>query len=66
MKTSGLLAAAALACALGGCASNDGVAAKALDNLTYCKRTYIAAVGGVGVPGGSLFIECPAKPFATQ
>ena len=36
-----------------------------LDNLKYCKRTYQASVGGLGIPGGSLYIECapaPAEP----
>lgn len=56
-----LIALAALS--LTACASNSGVADQALQNLQHCKRTYIAAVGGIGVPGGSLFIECPPRPF---
>jgi hypothetical protein len=60
-----------LAClSLGGCASVPGasgsadMAAKVLGNLEHCERQYIASVGGLGVPGGSLSIRCPAKPYA--
>ena len=66
MKTI-LGAAAALslsACAsLPGGDSGSGFPAQALENLRHCKRTYQASLGGFGVPGGSLFIECPAEPY---
>lgn len=65
-----VLCAAVLLAALstGACASlpgaTDTAAAPAvLGNLQHCKRTYQASIGGLGVPGGSLYIECPAKPF---
>ncbi|MFN4176410.1 hypothetical protein [Phenylobacterium sp.] len=64
--TSAAVAAAALALsACGTLSAGDGaaVAAKALENLEHCKRTYQAAIGALGAPGGSLYIECPARPF---
>jgi outer membrane biogenesis lipoprotein LolB len=63
-----LLAAVASLC-LGGCSSLPGgdptsqLPQQILDNLKHCKRTYQASVGGLGVPGGSLYIECPAQPY---
>jgi hypothetical protein len=63
-----ILAAAALS--LGACSTLSGgdptsnLPASVLENLRHCKRTYQAAVGGFGVPGGSLYIECPAEPYA--
>jgi len=58
------LAGLALACAgLSACASNGAVAEKALNNLEYCERTYTAAIGALGSPGGALAIRCPARPF---
>lgn len=61
------VALAAVALVLAGCSSlggaaPDGAAAKVLGNLEHCKRTYQASIGGLGVPGGSLYIECPARP----
>ena len=49
---------------LAGCQSGVSaeLASQALGNLEHCKRTYQASIGGLGVPGGSLFIECDAKP----
>lgn len=49
--------------ACGTLGGNSAVAEKALSNLEHCERTYIAAVGAMGAPGGSLSIRCPAKPF---
>lgn len=53
------------ACALltAGCASSGQLGEKALGNLEHCERTYQANVGALGLPGGSLFIRCPPKPF---
>lgn len=54
---------------LAACASLPGndpsraLPAQVLENLQHCKRTYQASVGGLGVPGGSLFIDCPAQPY---
>lgn len=67
MKTLTIITLAG-ALALGGCGtlgggSGSAVAEKALSNLEHCKRTYQAAIGAMGAPGGSLYIECPAKPF---
>lgn len=61
----GALAALSLsACASlpGGDASSQ-LPGQVLENLQHCKRTYQASVGGFGVPGGSLYIECPAQPY---
>lgn len=66
MKT--MLSAAAAAFCLCGCASLPGgdptsaLPSQMLDNLRHCKRTYQASVGGLGLPGGSLYIDCPAEP----
>lgn len=38
-------------------------AAKVLGNLEHCERTYIASIGGFGVPAGSLNIRCPARAY---
>lgn len=59
-----LIALALAGLAVTGCASLPGadptsnLPAEILDNLQYCKRTYQASIGGLGVPGGSLYIEC--------
>lgn len=62
-----LLAGLALVC-LAGCSSLPGadptaqLPSQVLDNLSKCKRTYQASVGGLGIPGGSLYIECLPEP----
>ena len=50
---------------LAACQSTTGAetASKVLGNLEHCERVYIASVGGLGIPGGSLNIRCPARPF---
>lgn len=64
-----LLLAAAAALSLSACAGFPGsdpssqLPAQVLDNLQHCKRTYQASVGGLGVPGGSLYIECAPQPY---
>jgi hypothetical protein len=64
-----ILILAACALSLTACASLPGgdptsqLPSQVLENLKHCKRTYQASVGGFGVPGGSLYIECPAQPY---
>lgn len=64
-----VLAACAAALSLGACSTLPGgdpasqLPSQVLDNLEHCKRTYQASVGGLGIPGGSLYIECAPKPF---
>lgn len=55
-----------LALFLAGCSTlkSGDLATQALGNLEHCKRTYQATVGAFGIPGGSLFIECPPKPHS--
>jgi hypothetical protein len=57
-----LLSLSACASLPGGDPTNQ-LPAQVLENLKHCKRTYQAAVGGFGIPGGSLYIECPAQPY---
>lgn len=57
----------AAALTLGACSTMPGGDPAAqlpqhLDNLQYCKRTYTASIGGLGVPGGSLHIDCDPAP----
>lgn len=62
-----LLLIGAAALALSGCSTIQGdptnnLPQAVLDNLKHCKRTYQASVGGLGIPGGSLYIECAPEP----
>lgn len=61
-----VLLAAATALALSACSTipgGDGATSQVLSNLEHCRRSYTAVVGALGVPGGSLNIECPGKPY---
>jgi len=60
------LAFTALGLAACGTLGDGAVTDKALGNLEHCKRTYQASIGALGAPSGSLYIECPAKPFDGQ
>jgi hypothetical protein len=61
-------ALAACALTLTACSTLQGdptsnLPSQVLDNLRHCKRTYQASLGGIGIPGGQLYIECPAQPY---
>jgi hypothetical protein len=65
-----LTKAGLLACALtlSACSTLQGqggaeTAAKVLGNLEHCSRDYTVVIGSLGIPGGSLNIKCPAKPY---
>lgn len=60
---------ACVAFSLSGCSTLGGdptnnLPSAILDNLKHCKRTYQASVGGFGIPGGSLYIECEPQPVS--